>query len=542
MFNNFIASANMKKLLKSGLLVFSLLVPLTSHSQELKLFNQFFMNPFIFNPAYAGTEGHSVVYALYRSQFPGLDAGPEISHLSFNTPLKKGLGFGVFAMNERKGNSYETNQVKVSSSYLVSFDQKHFLRFGMSLGAVSGAPTPETSFDLATKNLTGNIQQYTSMLAEFGITYHWGHFNFGFALPTLIGYNEFPDNSFATPRARPHENAIFKVNYRGHLGDALAIEPHIIYRYEKFGVSQLQFTGILHILHQVWVGGAYTQDEGITALAGIKISDKMGVGGSYNVGGVDAQDIIGNTMEISVGVHLGRKKKHTKHVSSFIKSHRKTLEERRAEAEKKRQEKLAKLQEEDRQKLETVIEPDPAQQPPPTADESTEFDDEEEEANSFNDDAIVVEEVVETEEPVVVKEKDASKPSPQPKKPEKVESKAKQKPTRKEKESLSDDRRSYKEIAKSDEPLRVKPGHNLLELQQGYYVIAGSFNHFQHAENYSDDLFERGFHDVKVGYVSARGHYYTILTSSNSVSEAIKQRNKFKSLKGLDSIWVLVVE
>ena len=104
-------------------------------AQEQRVFSQFFMNPYIYNPAYVGVEGHTALFVMHRAQYSGLQGGPSFSHVTFHTPLKGGIGIGGMAFNEQEGGILNTSGFKVSAGYLAAFDRKHYLRFGMSLGA-----------------------------------------------------------------------------------------------------------------------------------------------------------------------------------------------------------------------------------------------------------------------------------------------------------------------------------------------------------------------------------------------------------------------
>jgi len=64
------------------------------------------------------------------------------------------------------------------------------------------------------------------------------------------------------------------MNFRGHLNDNIAIEPHLIYRHNKYLPNQIEAAVILHVLHIVWVGGSYRQDAGAVGLLGIKLKEK----------------------------------------------------------------------------------------------------------------------------------------------------------------------------------------------------------------------------------------------------------------------------
>ena len=107
--------------------------------------------------------------------------------------------------------------------------------------------------------------------------------------------------------------------------------------------------------------------------------------------------------------------------------------------------------------------------------------------------------------------------------------------------TLTDDRRTHEEFEKSDVPLEVKKGNNLLELPTGNYVIAGAFSEFQHAEDFSDDLFLKGYHETIVGYVPAKGYYYTVVYRSDNLNQANTERNRIRNRPGMDKVWVLKV-
>ncbi|MFY0608262.1 MAG: PorP/SprF family type IX secretion system membrane protein [Cyclobacteriaceae bacterium] len=650
----------MKRILWFGLCC---LLQFTSYTQTLpKVYNQFFMNPYVYNPAYAGVEGHTVVFFMYKDQWAGIDGAPTLSHVNFHVPLKGGLAIGALAFNERAG-LYSQSGGKVTGGYLINLDRTHFLRFGMSLGAGNNTLNFgefDSPTDPAFQNLLTNE---TFLIGDVGVAYHFGHFNVGLALPSIFGYDLFTRES--TPiRVRPQDNMLFKMNYRGHLGDDIAIEPHILYRYNKYLPDQLEATVIVHLLHVVWVGATYRQNAGLVGLIGAKLWERMGVGYSFEYGNPSNASLVGPSHEVHIGYHLGTKKEHAEHVSSFIKSHRTSAEERAKQAELERQQKLQALQKsrqaaateenEDDLGLLAGAKPAPEEEkkasnwnyeqenepverinkfgekergvkfdrvnedgekevvfswlppPPPGAKEETyEISDptseplirtrpdgtkeagikwkrtidgektetlviwdpilSEEAAGEIDhnpavamslDNAKISIRAEEVEEepaqeitPVMVEEEKKEEPvveepvievekpvevivEPQPE--EVKEEMEKGDPT------LTDDFRNHEEYAQKDEVQVVKRGEHLLELASGNYVVAGVFRSFQNAEDESDRMFQRGFHDTKVGYLSARGYYYVVITEG-SLKDSYKQKNRIKNLPGLSKVWVLTV-
>lgn len=323
-----------------GLLV---ALPLIAQSQQPQVYNQFFMNPYMYNPAYAGVEGHSVVFVMYRDQWTNIQDAPKVTHASFHVPLKGGIALGGAAFNVSQG-LLTTSAAKFSVGYLVNIDRTHFLRFGMSLGGGMNALNISEFDSPDDEAFNGFKDQSSFLIGDFGLTYHFGHFNIGVSLPNLFSYNPVTTKEISEIGFSPTDNILFKMNYRGHVNDDIAFEPHIIYRYSAVVPHQFEGTLIAHLKHLVWVGASYRQDAGIVGLVGAKVKEKIGIGFAYELGKAKISSELGPTLEVNIGYHLGTKKDHAEHVSSFIKSHRLSAEQRAKEAELERQKQLAALQ------------------------------------------------------------------------------------------------------------------------------------------------------------------------------------------------------
>lgn len=561
----------------------------------------------MYNPAYAGVEGHAAIFIMYRDQWTNIDEAPQVSHASFHVPLEGGIAIGGAAFNVTQG-LLTTSAIKASASYLINIDRTHFLRFGMSLGAgINSVNITEfdSPGDLAFENF---LDQSTFFIGDVGVAYHFGHFNVGVSLPNLFSYNPITQKEVADIEFSPTDNAILKMNYRGHINDDFAFEPHIIYRYSN--VIPHQFEGVLiaHLYHIVWVGGAYRQDAGIIGLAGAKIKEKFAVGFAYELGNSSISSDLGPTLELNLGYHLGTKKDHAEHVSSFIKSHRLSAEERARKAELERQKQLAALQQSRASTAETededalsIATPTVLDEAEPEADVPTEaaddWDHQEEHGelsrvNQFGEeetgirlekpDAAGGKNVViswvptaETSNLTVAQDGHLERTLPDGSKEVGVkydkinedgsvehiikwdkainEAQAEtivQNPTLTEEQhdevvkgdpELTTDFRTHEELATSNDHMTTKRGNHLLELPAGNYVIAGAFEVFQHAQDYSDELFQMGFHDTIVGYNSGRGYYYVVVYESGSLSQTRSKRDEFRKISKLSKAWVLQV-
>jgi type IX secretion system PorP/SprF family membrane protein len=91
-------------------------------------------------------------------------------------------------------------------------------------------------------------------------------------------------------------------------------------------------------------------------------------------------------------------------------------------------------------------------------------------------------------------------------------------------------------------PTTVQKGSHLLELEKGHYVVVGTYGGYRAAEEYSDQLFIKGFY-TKFGYVSQTKIYYVYIFYSDSEEEVKDTAERFKEL-GADfkENWILTVQ
>ena len=544
-------------------------------AQQPILFNQFYMNPYLYNPAYAGVEGHSVFYGLYQQQWSGVNDAPTTIHGSFHAPLPGGIGIGFAGYNIEQGGLLNTTAGKASVSYLLTLDLKHHIRFGLSVGGGSqmlNYGELDDPFDPAYANIADNS---TFALADFGLTYHAGHFNFGFSIPNLISYDKFTDKDSSDPiRIKPLDNLMLQTYYRGHLTDNIAIEPHVVYRYNNYGTSQLEGTILLHLYHVVWVGGTYREDMNFIGTAGVKVKGRFGLGYSYETGNLNIMNDLGPSHEIHLGIHLGKRKPHAKHTSSFINSKRPEEEVDTVIVEKidtviiERIDtvELDKPWELDETRGEVVITTETGEEWKAVvvqhvtregvieeaitwvpANESWEMIGDQTKEIRTNADGIVeigVQYVKTNEEgeaeSIMVWEPTMSKEAI-----DAIIAKATMKPdVQEEVIAEAPEEVVVEEVAPEEEVYieEVVKGNHLLELPEGVYIVAGVFEIYENADKFSDELFLKGYHEALVGYVSEKGFYYTVIYRSENVADLKSKLFRERKKKGMGKIWIKMIK
>lgn len=291
------------------ILIFVIFFSLAAKSQEIPVYNQFFLNPYIINPAYAGYENQTVIYFSHRQQWAGIEGAPATSFVSFHTPLKNRLSFGTNIINDERG-LINTSSADFTLAYTLPTYKEQYIRFGLSGGVGMNSldlDEVDNPNDPAILNVSDN-NFYTS--AQFGVNYFINGLNIGMAFPGLLDNNIFNKQDFSRPEFRPLEKLIVMANYRLQLtGDKLSLEPHILYRQFGNASSQLELLSVLHIRDIVWIGGSYKSDYGFSALAGLNYKEKFNFGYAYEIASSQVNGFSGGTHEFVFGIKIGKKKK-----------------------------------------------------------------------------------------------------------------------------------------------------------------------------------------------------------------------------------------
>jgi type IX secretion system PorP/SprF family membrane protein len=92
------------------------------------------LNPYAFNPAYAGLENTLVATGVYRQQWSGLLGAPSTQHVNAHLPIYAiSSGVGMRVENDVVG-AHNSTQVALSYSYQLEISRQVLLSAGLSAG------------------------------------------------------------------------------------------------------------------------------------------------------------------------------------------------------------------------------------------------------------------------------------------------------------------------------------------------------------------------------------------------------------------------
>lgn len=165
-------------------LVFIVLASITLHAQQDPLYAQYFNNPILINPAFAGSTERLFAGLAYRTQWSGIEGGPTTFNFNSHIALVDNkVGAGIIVAQDQLG-EFKTSQYGGAFSYRIKLESTTF-SFGMHLGLVQYATNlkgvevlnPDPRFAPFTK---------TTFNTGAGVLVKNDHFTVGLSVPHFL--------------------------------------------------------------------------------------------------------------------------------------------------------------------------------------------------------------------------------------------------------------------------------------------------------------------------------------------------------------------
>lgn len=293
----------MKRMLHIAILLTLTLIAGSSLAQQEALYSQYMHNPFIYNPAYAGSRNTISSTASYRSQWASVPGHPVTTTLNIHGPVKhEKMAVGLNIINDKLG---------AQSNFGALLTYAYQIRLGaglLSFGLRGGIYRYQ--FDTGILNLEDNtdsdiatsLQVKTQSKVEFGLYYYTKSFYAGLAIsnvtPITIEYNTNLSQSL-------NRHYFFHVGKAIEITDYLLVKPSFMIRYVAGAPVNYGITTKFLVKKLIWVGMSYRSSQDIALLLEINLKDFMRLGYSYDVLSASKSGF-GGTNEIFLGIDINR--------------------------------------------------------------------------------------------------------------------------------------------------------------------------------------------------------------------------------------------
>lgn len=315
----FIASFLFFVLLQSNLL-----------SQQLPNFTQFSLNPYLFNPALAGTEDFIHLQANLRSQWTGFNGAPKTAFLSGHTTLnKETIGYGTnkkFARERWRSIGGilvldKTGPISQSGAYgtfaynLPLSSKGHRFSFGANAGIKSFAYNPD-GYTANLSNTNDPVIQaaYSTMVfdIDFGFWVYSRKFFIGASAFHLLN-NDVENNSIALSVTQSSSSLVrhffAMAGYKIDIHKDMFIVPSVLVKQVQPAIPSYDVNLKAVYRNDYWFGAAYRSEESFSAFLGLLIDKKLEVSYSYDlITSSLRQSSIGSN-EILIGYRFSHKPK-----------------------------------------------------------------------------------------------------------------------------------------------------------------------------------------------------------------------------------------
>lgn len=266
-------------------------------AQQVPQFSLYALNPYAFNPAYAGLENTLVATGVYRQQWSGLQGAPATQHVNAHLPIYAiSSGVGLRVQNEVIG-AHNTVQAALSYSYQLNLSRQTLLSLGLTGGwiqySLDGSKLRAPQGTYSEPNFTHNETvlpvgrvQAGAPIFEFGVFLQHKKWDVGLSAQPVFAtaLKEKGNGGFGL---QPVQHYFLYGSYAVSLGENLELVPSLLVKSDLVE-TQVELSAIFR-WHENTFAGASLRGAGTNArdaavlLVGFKINDKTTVGYGYDI-------------------------------------------------------------------------------------------------------------------------------------------------------------------------------------------------------------------------------------------------------------------
>lgn len=299
--------------MKKSLLLFMLCLSGITWTQQTVFHKQYYINPFVINPAFAGDADYMNLFLMHRSQWTGLPDAPITSTLTYDSPIIAGKnGIGLTAFADQTG-IFRRNGGSANYAHRFIWGENAQLMTGVKLNVMDN----RIDFSRVQVVQEGdsyvfqNNQNKTIIDGSLGLNFRYKRLDLG-AVYNHIGrpLREYQDiQNLAFYRQEQFLQAV--ASYDFIFNTRYSLQPIISFRYFDRSPAQVDLNLKFEYNDRIWAVGTFRPSYGFSAAAGFLLYDVVTVGYSYDLITNNLRGATGMSSEILVGIRFGNKKKET---------------------------------------------------------------------------------------------------------------------------------------------------------------------------------------------------------------------------------------
>jgi len=276
----------------------------SAFSQQLPQFTQYMFNTISINPAYAGSRETLSIVGLHRSQWVGLEGGPETQTLSAHAPLRnEKMGLGISFVNDKLG--YENfTYLYADYSYTIKVSESTKLAFGAKAGLTHYNLDEELLNDpfVVDDPFFNDVSNRWSPNVGAGLYLHSQQWYVGLSAPRILNtdYNKGREGTLDYI-ALERISYYLTGGYVFNLSETTKLKPSVLLKATNGAPLSFDISANFLFNETFWIGGGYRVDQNtaaIGAIADFQISKQLRIGYAYEYPISDLRAYTSGTHEI----------------------------------------------------------------------------------------------------------------------------------------------------------------------------------------------------------------------------------------------------
>jgi type IX secretion system PorP/SprF family membrane protein len=288
-------------LLLSGILIMGTFTVRAQQDYQLTLY---MLNPFIYNPAIAGTHNYYQIRSNHRFQWVGMADPPVTNAISaFGPHSKKNMGFGGTLLYDVTG---PTSRMQLNGVYAYNISLTDDIRMSMGLAAgVMQYKVDGTKIKLEQEDpvLQSTIYSKFAPDASLGIYVYSTEFFGGFSVKQLLNNNiKLDDQDKGINKLKSH--FYLMGGYRYVINREWAVEPAVIIKKVVPAPYQVELNCKVIYEKEFWGGLSYRSGDAVSIILGYTYNRKIFIGYTYDVGLNDIRKYNSGSHEVCIGYNF----------------------------------------------------------------------------------------------------------------------------------------------------------------------------------------------------------------------------------------------
>ncbi|HIP37192.1 MAG TPA: type IX secretion system membrane protein PorP/SprF [Crocinitomix sp.] len=275
------------KILHISILTIMICLISTSQAQQSPLYNQSYINPYVYNPSYIGFSPNATVTLIRNQKWTDYNNGFITNYATFGALLKdKKSGIGIDLYSDYVG---VTSKLKahLAYSYRIKLTETMNLRAGVSAGVIdnrinfSEAVVSDNNDPLLNQS---PVNRKTNFDLNVGINYTWSNFQFGIAVPQVVGHQLFYD-SLKTLAYTLERQFVVNTSYKYFINQdkGMSITPHLLAIYSPNLPLNYNGSFIFEWEKYGWIAATYKSNYAVGVNLGINLVKNLKIGLAYDI-------------------------------------------------------------------------------------------------------------------------------------------------------------------------------------------------------------------------------------------------------------------